>query len=969
MPKIIDDKLSIREQQLEAMESGLYQEALDGIKNNDPEKFNELSEKYPELAKIIVLSLPGNFEDERLQELSSGFSSPEIIDALNTTIFEKNQLTSTGAQFSLEAMSQALLSSTPRPFTPAIDLTYSKSSDVTAYTDGSSITINCANPIIDQGKNLDEKWLLEKGVCVHEVAHILYTDFNELVKIREDLLNKKLPVISDSFKSILPSNFDLAYDLLKNDLENGLIPPSVLMKFISQFQNIIEDGHIEDRILREFVGEAPQAMSFCQNKFYELQEPLEVIDSFVQAHPDQLPSSGLQVLLTYAKYNGRVKKSDSSYNELNSEAYKFAQPALDLALAATLCDSAPQRNDLTFAAFVSLYPSMKEDIIKNIIKGKVEFKGHEEGEGPGPDPIGPMEPPKGPIEINIDWGEGGMTPPGPQESPDWEVHLDQSVEELTEEYKKMLEAMLENIEDIKKGGGGGGGSDGGIKYDEESQRKLNEAMKKAFESIDDELREKLKNQTTNDVDKNIENGSGSPMDDSDGRSLDDALKELEERKNGSGSDSSSGSASGDGEQNKIEVGAPSLSEMQDETRKVEESKAAAKEHDELNDRAKESANSIADGLEKSLEELDKKISSAQGNEKSELQAQKEAIEEALGKGSQRRWYSSDSGFKDVDTGTTKMIPKQSELNLLGNLYHKMYGERPKNGGLSPIELGRALAEYLMDMLQEITTPSMKVGTTSGSLNIAQVIKNLPREMSSPDPHFFQKLGLPITEDFCRVAIVIDNSGSMDNDKAIFARQSAVMLCEFCEALGIPYYVSFFSDGSHSNLDLTDFDKTYGEQEKYMLANNKVLDNYMGGTDLLPPLLNLYTRLGDVEESMGTLLFVISDGQTNNVVPSVEMLRKLENDRNCQSIIMSFPDNPYGYSSTSVYQTWQENFRESAPIIAATEGISLSSAYDEAVDMAARSLVDIPDLSTAPEILAEILYEKIYDLIMQAQGVV
>ena len=860
-----------------------------------------------------------------------------------------------------------MLSNTPRPFTPAIDLMYSKSSDVTAYTDGSSITINCANPIIDQGKNLNEKWLLEKGVCVHEVAHILYTDFNELVKIREDLLNKKLPVISDSFKSILPSNFDSAYNLLKDDLETGLIPPSVLMKFISQFQNIIEDGHIEDRILREFVGEAPQAMSFCQNKFYELQDPLEVIDNFIQSNPDQIPSSGLQVLLTYAKYNGRIKKSDSSYNELNSEAYKFAQPALDLALAATLCDSAPQRNDLTFAAFVSLYPSMKEEIIKNILKGKIQFKGHQESEGPGLGPIGPTQLPKGQIEINIDWGEGGMTQQGPQESPDSEIHLDQSVEELTEEYKKMLEAMLEDIENIKQGGGGGGNS--GPKFDEESQRKLNEAMQKAFESIDDELRDKLKNQTTNDVDKNIENGSGSPMNDSDGRSLDDALKELEDRKNGSDSGSSSGSSSGDGEQSKIEVGAPSLSEMQDETRKVEESKASAKEHDELNERAKESANSIADDLEKSLEDLDKKIGSAQGEEKKELQAKKEAIEEALGKGNSRSWYSSDSGFKDVDTGTTKMIPKQSELNSLGNLYHKMYGERPKNGGLSPIELGKALAEYLMDMLQEITTPSMKVGTTSGSLNLAQVIKNLPREMSSPDPHFFQKLGLPITEDFCRVAIVIDNSGSMDNEKAVFARQSAVMLCEFCEALGIPYYVSFFSDGSYSNLDLTDFEKTYGEQEKYMLANNQVLDRYMGGTDLLPPLLNLYTRLGDVEESMGTLLFVISDGQTDNVVSSVEMLRKLENDRNCQSIIMSFPDNPYGYSSTSVYQTWQGNFRQSAPIIAATEGISLNSAYDEAVDMAARCLVDIPDLSAAPEILAEILYEKIYDLIMQAQGII
>lgn len=83
---------------------------------------------------------------------------------------------------------------------------------------------------------------------------------------------------------------------------------------------------------------------------------------------------------------------------------------------------------------------------------------------------------------------------------------------------------------------------------------------------------------------------------------------------------------------------------------------------------------------------------------------------------------------------------------------------------------------------------------------------LPRN----DGHVFSKNALPTEAPQLAVGLLIDESGSMDfNDRITYARMAAVILHDFCRALGIPVMV--YGHSTHyGSVDLY----SYAEFETY-----------------------------------------------------------------------------------------------------------------------------------------------------------
>lgn len=126
-----------------------------------------------------------------------------------------------------------------------------------------------------------------------------------------------------------------------------------------------------------------------------------------------------------------------------------------------------------------------------------------------------------------------------------------------------------------------------------------------------------------------------------------------------------------------------------------------------------------------------------------------------------------------------------------------------------------------------------------------------------DGRVFYKNALPNDIPALSVALLLDESGSMSNyDRATYARATAIILYDFCQALGIPIMVyghSTADDGvalySYAEFDAIDRD------DRYRMMDISARNNNRDGAALRYMAEQLINRHEDVR-----LLILVSDGQ-------------------------------------------------------------------------------------------------------------
>ena len=246
-----------------------------------------------------------------------GHSVKEISDKIRAEgkkITESVLFKSRAVSTALTNVSQYLFDTIPFKNKKTINVTanYDKKNDAVAYaTSESNIYVNFGNSYLDKNpkgkKNTTEKkWLLGKGLVLHEIGHLLFTNFN-------DMANFQKAITADQWNWQRPIKAGVSPDFNEKLKEvNAYLNISVhnRKQFITAFHdfyNIIEDGYIEEALMKSFKGDFVASL-------YELRDfQYEEFSTIERGMEDGRSNFSIWqlMMLSYAKY-GLIKVQDNS---------------------------------------------------------------------------------------------------------------------------------------------------------------------------------------------------------------------------------------------------------------------------------------------------------------------------------------------------------------------------------------------------------------------------------------------------------------------------------------------------------------------------------------------------------------------------------------------------------------------------------------------------------------------------------
>ena len=167
-----------------------------------------------------------------------------------------------------------------------------------------------------------------------------------------------------------------------------------------------------------------------------------------------------------------------------------------------------------------------------------------------------------------------------------------------------------------------------------------------------------------------------------------------------------------------------------------------------------------------------------------------------------------------------------------------------------VTISRQLQKSLLRQLQEERRGGKMTGLLMGRrLDNHAIYRN--------DGKLFYKNNLPQEVPELAVGLLLDESGSMcSENRAVYARASAIILYDFCESLGIPVMVYGHST-DHASIQLYSYAEfeSFDKDDKYRLMDISARRNNRDGA----ALRFVADRLSKRPESV-KLLIVVSDGQ-------------------------------------------------------------------------------------------------------------
>lgn len=168
-----------------------------------------------------------------------------------------------------------------------------------AYTDGNTITVNVTNPLVQAGKTKEEKYYILLGIVLHECAHLLYTNFKLGMEVENKLIENEIYPLVPIGKPL-----EEVFDAKKGGM---------LVRLYHNFDNCIEDGHIEQRVMNVIpgYGECLELAREIQLNDYDFDDEDEDIDLIGQL---------INATLLYAKYGIREEVLPDSMAEAIAEA-------------------------------------------------------------------------------------------------------------------------------------------------------------------------------------------------------------------------------------------------------------------------------------------------------------------------------------------------------------------------------------------------------------------------------------------------------------------------------------------------------------------------------------------------------------------------------------------------------------------------------------------------------------------------
>lgn len=676
-------------------------------------------------------------------------------------------------------------------------------STVSAQTNNMDIDINAGHEYVTKVKGRQNRYQIVCGLFSHELGHILYTDFlGEQTRCKMLEKGNWFPYPPHLTQKTDKDNAKELLEYIQTDQDCR----DIMTETSHIIFNIIEDGYIENRMLLNFPGTLGHGLAKLREQFLghiptvtELKEKegMGKLTTF---------ESIMQTVLCYVKF-GEIKRGKEPYTDERIRVVLGLRKELDSVLTAK---SSKDRFDVANRIMVRCWPYLKAycEKVKEDIKAQRAIDLTITA-------ITLVKKQLGALEGASVSGTGSTAPVTEMEG---NAVIDTTATKRIETSSKADEELPPSDEEElsadetepKEDGADSETDDDGetdtTDGDEESEAGL---KNETGESETDETSEEEDNEDMG-LPKDFSNMDNENDGENDDESGDGSLGEPENEET-----YSAGEHRSDGYPCTPDCLSDPNGEGEESYNKEYEARArdhSAEEIEELLDRMAEydACKSVEGERLKALNELAQNISYGNIHTGIHVRVNRmSAVSEAM-----------IDQYNQV-APQLLMISKQLQRSLIHALNDRRYGGR-RTGLL----LGRELDAH---------------------------------SLYRTDKRVFYKNNLPQEQPQMAVGLLLDESGSMDGVRSVYARASAIILYDFCHALGIPVMVyghSTFAVGNKEGLDMyayAEFEDIDGN-DKYRLMDICARKNNRDGA----ALRYVAERLSKRSEAI-KLLIVVSDG--------------------------------------------------------------------------------------------------------------
>lgn len=228
--------------------------------------------------------------------------------------------------------------------------------EIIAKTDGERILINVNNQYIKNCSTRLKKFSILKSLFSHEIGHILFTNFRQLNILHNQLIQKGFEYRPNMMTKHEIENI---YKFLNTEANR-----EQFWKLFHEIENRIEDGHIEQRVMKEIPGYVKDLNELRKQQLNNL---YSFSDLLLIKEINKIPDNEFNVLvlmnliLTYSKYK-----------KIKAETQDFENPVLkDFVKIIPYINKALEQNDsiLRINMYVDisyiLFPYLKQVIYDN----------------------------------------------------------------------------------------------------------------------------------------------------------------------------------------------------------------------------------------------------------------------------------------------------------------------------------------------------------------------------------------------------------------------------------------------------------------------------------------------------------------------------------------------------------------------------------------------------------------------------
>lgn len=238
-------------------------------------------------------------------------------------------------------------------------ITANKTAPFIAYTDNHEICINVINEVVDYYSTLASKTMCILGLLFHEIAHILFLDFDKINRANKHIERKR-----DFYPAAPEDEDEEILEEIKEAMKDDYVM-SFLQNMIHRMNNVFADVHDERCICEKFPGLVAKSIQYPQSAMYEMADTFEGRLKEVEENKDENTNLSfvLGLILLQARFDDVKIFSEAGWT---SEYVKIIAEMIDYIELGRETDDMEERYDCINHCIVKMWPEYIKPVVEKI---------------------------------------------------------------------------------------------------------------------------------------------------------------------------------------------------------------------------------------------------------------------------------------------------------------------------------------------------------------------------------------------------------------------------------------------------------------------------------------------------------------------------------------------------------------------------------------------------------------------------